>query len=66
MTIENESNQMVLFLNLFDLLLWNQGQKLRKNQSFTTIDEGFLERVALIHLATTSYIPRSTGVDIKD
>ena len=27
MAIENESNQKVLFLNLSDLLLWNQGRK---------------------------------------
>jgi len=27
MSIENESNQMVLFLNLSDLLLRNQGRK---------------------------------------
>jgi len=30
MAIENESNQMVLFLNLSDLLLRNQGRKIEK------------------------------------
>lgn len=44
MAIENESNQMVLFLNLSDLLLRNQEvEKIEKNRSFTTTDEGFLE-----------------------
>ena len=33
-------NFLVLFLNLFYLLLWNQGRKDWKNQSFTTIDKG--------------------------
>jgi len=45
MAIENESNQMVLFLNLSDLLLRNQGRKDWKSQSFTTTDEGFLEKL---------------------
>jgi len=42
MPIENESNQMVL---LSDLLLRNQDRKDWKNQSFTTTDEGFLEKL---------------------
>jgi len=45
MAIENESNQMVLFLNLSDLLLRNQDRKDWKNKSFTTTDEGFLEKL---------------------
>jgi len=45
MAIGNESNQMVLFLNLSDLLLRNQSRKDWKSQSFTTTDEGFLEKL---------------------
>jgi hypothetical protein len=48
MAIENESNQMVLFLNLSDLLLRNQEvEKIEKNRSFTTTDEGFLEKLRI-------------------
>jgi len=50
MAIENESNQMVLFFNLSDLLLRNQGQKDWKSQSFTTTDEGFLEKLRISNL----------------
>lgn len=48
MAIENESNQMVLFLNLADLFLRNQEvEKIEKNWSFTTTDEGFLEKLRI-------------------
>lgn len=48
MAIENESNQMVLFLNLADLFLRNQEvEKIEKNRSFTTTDEGFLEKLRI-------------------
>ncbi|CAK7328656.1 unnamed protein product [Dovyalis caffra] len=48
MAIENESNQMVLFINLSDLLLRNQEvEKIEKNRSFTTTDEGFLEKLRI-------------------
>jgi len=50
MAIENESNLMVLFLNLSDLLLWNQYLKDLKNQSFATTDEGFLEKLRISYL----------------
>ncbi|KAJ6691959.1 hypothetical protein OIU79_013852 [Salix purpurea] len=39
---------MVLFLNFSDLLLWNQEvEKIEKNRSFTTTDEGFLEKLRI-------------------
>lgn len=44
MAIENESNQMLRFFSLSNLLLQNQGGKDLKNQSFTTTHEGFLEK----------------------
>jgi hypothetical protein len=37
-------------LNLSDLLLRNQGRKDWKNQSFTTTDEGFLEKLRIRNL----------------
>jgi hypothetical protein len=48
MAIENKSNQMVLFLNLSNLLLRNQEvEKIERNLSFTTTDEGFLEKLRI-------------------
>ncbi|KAJ7003018.1 hypothetical protein NC653_008296 [Populus alba x Populus x berolinensis] len=64
MAIENESNQMVLFLNLSDLLLRKQEvEKIEKNRSFTTTDEGFLEKLRIIvaFLSVTSKIAASAS-----
>ncbi|KAJ6778670.1 putative proteinDH DEHYDROGENASE, partial [Salix koriyanagi] len=64
MAIENESNQMVLFLNLSDLLLRNQEvEKIEKNRSFTTTDEGFLEKLRIIvaFLSVTSKVAASAS-----
>ena len=68
MAIGNESNQMVLFLNLSDLLLRNQGRKDWKSQSFTTTDEGFLEKLRIsssFFCRTSTWHERERGSRIR-